>query len=155
MITGLHHGNIVVSDIERSKRFYTEVLGLQVAMETEIDEPEFARGVGIPGTKVKGVFFAVPNTPTLIEMFQYVAPRASRPIPAGSLPSDIGIGHLAFQVDDIDAVYEKLREKNVPFVSGPVTLPETHKDVGGVRFCYFKDPDGVLLELIYLPSKSS
>lgn len=155
MFTGLHHGNVVVSDLERSKRFYTEVLGLQIAMETEIDEAEFARGVGIPGTKVKGVFFSIPNTPTLIEMFQYVAPRASKPVPAGSLPSDIGIGHLAFQVDDIDAVYKKLIEKNVPFVSTPVRLPESHKHVGGVRFCYFKDPDGILLELIYLPSNDT
>lgn len=153
MITGLHHGNIVVSDLERSKRFYTELLGLRVAMETEIDEREFARGVGIPGTKVRAVFFAVTNTPTLIEMFQYVGPHKSRPRSGDALPSDLGIGHLAFQVEDIDSVYKKLSEKNIPFVSTPVRIPETHKDVGNVRFCYFKDPDGTLLELIYLPHK--
>ena len=151
MITGLHHGNIVVSDIERSKKFYTQILGLQIVMETEINESEFARGVGIPGTIVRGVFLAVPNTPTVIEMFQYVAPCQSVPVCPNALPSDIGIGHLCFQVDDIEAVYRKLKEKGVPFVSSPVTLPDTHKDVGGVRFCYFKDPDGILLELLALP----
>jgi catechol 2,3-dioxygenase-like lactoylglutathione lyase family enzyme len=151
MITGLHHGNIVVSDLERSKRFYTEILGLQIVMETEINEPEFARGVGIPGTIVRGVFLAVPNTPTVIEMFQYTAPRKSVPLNPKGLPSDIGIGHLCFQVDDIEAVYGKLKEKGIPFVSSPVTIPKTHKDVGGVRFCYFKDPDGILLEILSLP----
>ena len=154
MISGLHHGNIIVSDIERAKKFYADVLGLQVAMQTEIDEPEFARGVGIPGTKVRAVFFSVPNTSTLIEVFQYVAPRPSKEIPAGTLPSDIGIGHLCFQVDDIDAAYERLHKNGVPFISTPVRIPTSHKDVGGVRFCYFKDPDGVLLELIHIPATS-
>jgi len=153
MITGLHHGNIVVSDLERSKRFYTEILGLQIVMETEINEPEFARGVGIPGTIVRGVFFGVPNTPTVIEMFQYVAPHKSVPISPTALPSNIGIGHLCFQVDDIEVVHKKLKEKGVPFVSTPVTIPATHKDVGGVRFCYFKDPDGILLEILSLQTK--
>jgi glyoxylase I family protein len=151
MFTGFHHANIIVSDLERSKRFYTEILGLQIAMETEIDEPEFAQGVGIPGTKVRVVFLSVPNANTVIEMFEYVAPRKSKPIGNQALPSDIGIGHLAFQVADIDAAYARLRDKNVAFLSNPVSLPASHNDVGGVRFCYFKDPDGILLELIYLP----
>jgi len=151
MIEGLHHCNIIVSDIERSKRFYTEVLGLKVAMEIVIDDPEFARGVGIPGTKVRGVFFVVPNTPTMIEMFEYVAPHKSKLHSPEALPSDIGIGHVAFQVSDIDSVYETLRNKGIEFVSTPVKINPAHKDVGGVRFCYFKDPDGTLLELIYIP----
>jgi|SRR5687768_3463725 len=151
MITKLNHANLIVSNLERSKKFYTEVLGLEVLMETEIDEEQFARGVSIPGTKVKGVFFQVPGTPTAIEMFEYVAPEKSKSVPGDWLPSDIGVGHIAFEVDDIDAAYERLRKQNVTFVSEPVTLPPTHKDVGGVRFCYFKDPDGILLELIYFP----
>lgn len=151
MFTGMHHANIVVSDLEKSKKFYTEVLGLQVALQTEIDDPEFARGVGIPGTKLRAVFFSVPNTPTLIEMFEYVAPHKSKSLPAGGLPSDVGIGHLAFQVQDIDAAYQRLKEMKIPFISSPVTLSKSHKDVGGVRFCYFRDPDGILLELIWFP----
>jgi catechol 2,3-dioxygenase-like lactoylglutathione lyase family enzyme len=151
MITGFHHGNIIVSDLDRAKKFYTEVLGLTVAMETEIDDAEFARGVNIPGTKVRGIFFSVPNTPTMIEMFQYVAPDKSKSHNPGERASDIGIGHLAFQVSDIDAAYERLRDKGVSFVSSPVKIADSHKDVGGVRFCYFRDPDGTLLELIYLP----
>jgi catechol 2,3-dioxygenase-like lactoylglutathione lyase family enzyme len=148
----MHHGNIIVSDIERSKKFYQEVLGFDVAMETEINDAEFARGVGIPGTKVRGVFFKVPNTPTLIEMFQYTAPHKSQAHNPAERPSDIGIGHLAFQVDDIDSVHAKLHEAGVPFVSSPVKISESHQDVGGVRFCYFRDPDGTLLELIYVPT---
>jgi len=151
MFTGLHHVNIVVADIERSKKFYTEVLGMQVTIETEIEGPEFSRGVGIPGAKGRMVFLAVPNTPTLLEVCEYVAPPKNKPVSAGVSPNDVGIGHLALQVQDIDAVCQRLQEKNVSFISGPVTLPESQKDVGGARFCYFRDPDGTLLELVYLP----
>lgn len=151
MITKLNHANLIVSNLERSRKFYTEVLGLKVLMETEIDEAQFARGVAIPGAKVRGIFFQVPGTPTAIEMFEYVAPMKSKTIPGDWLPSDVGVGHIAFEVDDIDAAYENLQKHNVDFVSAPVTIPTSHKDVGGVRFCYFKDPDGILLELIYFP----
>lgn len=154
MITGLHHSNLVVSDLDRAKKFYTEVLGLQPVMETEIDEREFDRGVGIPGTKVRALFLAVPNSSTNIEIFQYIAPHKSKPRPAGALPSDIGWGHLAFIVDDIDAAHARLTEKKIPFTSSPVRIPETHKDCGGIRFCYFSDPDGTLVELIHFPRKA-
>jgi catechol 2,3-dioxygenase-like lactoylglutathione lyase family enzyme len=153
MITKLNHANVIVSNLERSRKFYTEVLGLEVLMETEIDEAQFARGVGIPGAKVRGIFLQVPGTPTVIEMFEYSAPAKSKPIPGDWRPNDIGIGHVAFEVDDIDAAYERLVKHDVHFVSTPVTIPVTHKDVGGVRFCYFTDPDGILLELIYFPPK--
>jgi len=151
MITGLHHGNLVVSDLDRAKKFYTEVLGLHTVLETEIDEPEFDRGVGIPGTKVRALFLAIPNSPTQIEIFQYVAPHKSKPRPADALPSDIGFGHLAFLVDDIDAVHRRLAENKVPFVSSPVRISDTHKDCAGIRFCYLSDPDGTIVELIYIP----
>jgi len=153
MITKLNHANIIVSDLNRSKKFYTEVLGLEVLMETDIDESQFARGVGIPGAKVRGAFLQVPGTPTVIEMFEYTGPQRSNPIPKDWLPSDVGVGHIALEVNDLDAAYEKLEKQGVSFVSPPVTIPESHKDVGGVRFCYFKDPDGILLELIYFPPK--
>jgi len=155
MITKLNHANVIVSDLERSIKFYTDVLGLEVLMATEIDEAQFARGVGISGAKVKGVFLQVPGTPTVIEMFEYTAPHSSKQISPSDLPSDIGIGHLAFEVHDLDVAYEKLVARGIKFVSAPVTIPETHKDVGGVRFCYFNDPDGILLELISFPSKGT
>jgi glyoxylase I family protein len=153
MITKLNHANVIVSDLERSKKFYTEILGLEVLMATEIDEAQFAKGVGISGAKVKGAFLQVPGTPTVIEMFEYTAPHRSKDLAHDRLPSDVGIGHLAFEVDELDAVYERLKVRGVPFVSPPVTIPDSHKDVGGVRFCYFNDPDGILLELIYFPPK--
>ena len=74
MFTGLHHFNLIVSDMEKTKEFYNRRLGLEIALETVIEDPEFSRGVGLPGTKVLATFFKLPNNPGLIETFQYVHP---------------------------------------------------------------------------------
>jgi glyoxylase I family protein len=150
MIKGMHHANVVVSDMERTKKFYTQVLGLQIALEASIDDKEFARGVGSPGTKVLATFFAVPGTPTLIETFQFLSP-ASRRVSADSKPTDMGVGHICFEVDDIDKTYEEFRSKGVEFASTPVTISPDHPKAGGIRWCYFYGPDGERLEILQAP----
>ena len=51
MFAGLHHFNLIVSDKEKTKAFYNGVLGLEIALETEIEDAEFSRGVGLPNKK--------------------------------------------------------------------------------------------------------
>jgi glyoxylase I family protein len=141
MFAGLHHCNVVVSDLDRSKTFYTEVLGLTLAEEVEAAEDELSRGLGVPDAKLRAAFFDLPDSTTQVEMIQYIAPD-SAPLPAGRLNNDVGYGHLAFRVEDIDAEYERLLSHGVEFISSPVTLE------GGLRFCWFRDPDGNTLEII-------
>ncbi|MCY3757569.1 MAG: VOC family protein, partial [Acidobacteria bacterium] len=81
MIKGLHHTNIVVSDMTRTKRFYTETLGLEISLEVSIEDSEFSRGAGLADTRVVATFFSVPGSNTLIETFQYLNP-SSRPMPS-------------------------------------------------------------------------
>jgi catechol 2,3-dioxygenase-like lactoylglutathione lyase family enzyme len=153
MIKGMHHANVVVSDMEKTKAFCIQILGFEIALETVIDEREFARGAGIPGTKVLATFFAVPGTPTLIETFQYLNPL-SRPIPPDAMANDMGVGHICFEVDDIDQAYKRLRAKSVEFVSDPVTIPASHPKAGGIRWCYFYGPDHERLEILQMPKKT-
>lgn len=75
MFRGLHHFNLIVSDMKKTKAFYNGVLGLEIALETEIEDDEFSRGVGLSGTKVVATFFKLPNNNGLIETFQYVHPE--------------------------------------------------------------------------------
>jgi len=56
MFSGLHHFNLIVADKEKTKAFYNALLGLEIALETEIEDDEFSRGVGLPGTKVLATF---------------------------------------------------------------------------------------------------
>jgi catechol 2,3-dioxygenase-like lactoylglutathione lyase family enzyme len=152
MIKGMHHANVVVSDMERTKKFYAQVLGLQVALETLIDDREFARGVGSPGTKVLATFFAVPGTSTLIETFQFLHP-SSRQVPADSKPTDMGVGHICFEVEDIHQAYNELCGKGVEFASTPVTISSEHPVAGGIQWCYFYGPDRERLEILQMPRK--
>jgi catechol 2,3-dioxygenase-like lactoylglutathione lyase family enzyme len=78
-------------------------------------------------------------------LLQYITPT-SKPIPADAKSNDIGVGHVAFNVDDPDAYYEMLVSKGVRFISPGVMDSST-----GEKFCYFYDPDGAVLEFIKPP----
>ncbi len=147
MIKGLHHTNLVVSDMEKTKDFYTEVLGLEISLEKSIEGAELSRGVNLPSSRVKVVLFTVPGSTTLVEAFQYVSP-SGRPIDSDSKPNDMGFGHICFEVTDIEDAYQGLLQKGVEFVSTPVTL------ANGVRWCYFYGPDREFLEVLQLPPET-
>jgi len=147
MFRGLHHFNLIVSDMSKTKAFYHGVLGLEIALETEIEDAEFSRGVGLPGTKVLATFFKLPNNNGLIETFQYVHPEGT-PIPSNAQANDGGWQHLCFQVDDIEKTSEQLKAKGVKFLSTPVTISKQHPYFAGVRFCYFHGPDREVLEIL-------
>ncbi|MHB8389685.1 MAG: VOC family protein [Acidobacteriaceae bacterium] len=147
MFRALHHFNLIVSDMEKTKAFYHGVLGLEIALETEIDDPEFSRGVGLPGTKVLATFFKLPGSNGLIETFQYLRPPGA-PVPQNAKANDGGWQHLCFQVDDIGRTVQTLKGKGIQFLSTPVTISPQHPSLGGVSFCYFHGPDREVLEIL-------
>ena len=147
MFRGLHHFNLIVSDKEKTKAFYNGLLGLEIALETEIDDDEFSRGVGLPGSKVLATFFKLPNNDGLIETFQYVHPDG-RKIPPDAKANDGGWQHICFQVDDIEKTRQELEAKGIQFLSTPVTIARTHPYFAGVRFCYFHGPDREVIEIL-------
>lgn len=76
-----------------------------------------------------------------IELFQYHSPERE-PYLSHKPVSDKGITHIAFQVEDIGGLHEKLVGDGVRFNSFPQVLRE------GVKAAYFHDPEGIILELI-------
>jgi catechol 2,3-dioxygenase-like lactoylglutathione lyase family enzyme len=147
MFRGLHHFNLIVSDKEKTKAFYNQLLGLEIALETEIEDDEFSRGVGLPGTRVLATFFKLPNNNALIETFQYVHPPG-KTVPPDAAANNGGWQHLCFQVDDIEQTYQELSAKGIRFLSTPVTISRSHPAFAGVRFCYFLGPDREVLEIL-------
>lgn len=147
MFKALHHFNVIVSDIEKTKMFYNITLGLEIAIETVIEDAEFSRGVGLPNTKVLAAFFKLPNNQGLIEAFQYVNPKG-RPMRPDTKANDAGWTHLCFQVENIGKTYEELEARGVKFLSTPVTISTQHPHFPGVQFCYFKGPDGEVIEIL-------
>ena len=121
---GQHHIAIIVSDYERSKAFYVEVLGFKVLAETYRSARNSYK-LDLQGTGGLQIeLFTFPDAP----------PRPSR-------PEAIGLRHLAFSVEDIDQTISEL-------VSHGVYVEPTRVDaLTGQRFTFFADPDGLPLEL--------
>ncbi|MCF6442876.1 VOC family protein [Pseudoalteromonas luteoviolacea] len=124
MLKGIHHIAIICTDYAVSKAFYTEVLGCKVLAENYREQRDsYKLDLVLPDARQ-------------IELFSFPSPP-KRP----SRPEAAGLRHLAFQVEDIDAVIAHLHAHNV--LTEPVRVDEyTHQ-----RFTFFQDPDGLPLEL--------
>ena len=124
MLTRIHHAAVICADYERSKRFYTEVLGLKVIAENFREaRNSWKLDLGLPdGSQVE--LFSFPGAP-----------------PRPSYPEAQGLRHLAFVVEDVPACKVRLEEQGVTVE--PVRVDE----YTGRRFTFFSDPDGLPLEL--------
>ncbi|MCG3198377.1 MAG: hypothetical protein GHCLOJNM_02876 [bacterium] len=148
MIHAIDHINIVVSDLERSVRFYTEVLGMREIRRASLSGEWIERIVGLSGVRAEVAYVLAEAGEPRIELLQYLAPQGTS-LPECALPNTRGLRHIAFRVNDIEATCKKLRKAGVPLVGPPVHVPSeviTHS-AGEKILCYFHDPDGVLLEL--------
>lgn len=120
----IHHIAIICSDYDRSKQFYTEVLELEVLAEVYRQERKSHKLDLKVGDIYQIELFSFPDTPL----------RPSR-------PEARGLRHLAFEVNDLDAAIEKLRQKGVE--AEPIRVDE----FTGKRFTFFEDPDKLPIEL--------
>lgn len=140
----LLHYSHCVSDIERSRRFYTDVLGFEVVAEFDFDDAATAQVMDLPGCRFKGIFMKRDGMRIeLIGFSQPLPERAHRKRAA----NEIGHSHLSFYVTDLDASLAELVAKGVEI--------ERHTRAvlaGGIECCVVRDPDGFPIELVQMPS---
>ena len=124
MFNAIHHVAIICSDYPRSKRFYTELLGLKVIAENyHKARDSYKLDLALPdGSQVE--LFSFPDAP-------------ERP----SFPEAQGLRHLAFQVDDVEHIKEYLEAREIEVE--PIRVDE----FTGKAFTFFQDPDGLPLEI--------
>lgn len=148
MIRAVDHINIVVADLERSRRFYCEVLGFRQTKEAYLEGDWIERVVGLPGVKARAVFIVAPAGEPRIELLHYEAPRGAA-CAENSRANTIGLRHIALRVDDIAAMTARLRAAGITVFGDPVRVPAgvVKHDAGRKTLVYFLDPDGVILEL--------
>ena len=148
MIRAIDHINIVVSDLERSVRFYCDVLGFRKTADVYMEGDWIEAVVGLRGVKGKVAFVEPPGGGVRIELLEYVAP-AGVAVAENSRANTRGLRHVAFRVDGIAAMTERLRAAGVKFFSEPVKVPAgvAKFAAGDKSLVYFYDPDGVILEL--------
>ena len=130
MIKCIDHTAITARNLEKSIDFYTRVLGFTVARE-----------MWLPEEKLRIVFLGLGGT--TLELFGVPETRGEMISHANEV---VGYKHIALLVDSVDEEYERLSKAGVKFNLLPETIQET------VRIAFFRDPDGMDIELIeYLP----
>ena len=148
MIRAVDHINIVVTDLARSVRFYTELLGFRLVKEARLEGEWIDRIVGLRGVRGRVAYIVAPAGEPRLELLCYDAPPGEHPA-ANRCANTVGLRHIALRVDEIAAMTAKLRAAGVELFSEPVRVPAgavTHEQ-GEKTLVYFLDPDGVLLEL--------
>ncbi len=148
MIRAVDHINIVVSNLQRSVDFYTTLLGFHVLRQAHLEGEWIEKIVGLKEVAADVVYIVAPDGEPRIELLCYTSPRGVA-LPLNSLPNTLGLRHIAFRVNNIQALYSRLKEANVRLFGEPVTVPTgvIKHDAGQKTLLYFSDPDGVILEL--------
>ena len=119
------HVLLRVADVERSRKFYTEILGFQVMEE----DPDHG-----------GIFMALEGHAHTLDLFPAQDPEAAPRPPLDA----VGVHHVAFQVESDEALraaYFTLREHGVDIARAVDHVSQ--------KSIYFHDPDGNLLEIYY------
>ncbi len=141
---GIFHTGITVSDLDRSLPFYRDMLGLElITGPTDVFEgDELSKGVGVEEAKLRLAIFKVGEGS--LELLEYQNPKSSvdKPMP----PNTIGAMHVAFRVEDVQAKMKEFEERGVKFLS-PLNVVD-EGPLEGWKWIYFKDPDGITLELV-------
>jgi len=127
MIKKLLHTRMRVNDIEKTIRFYTDVLGLKLA--SRMTSP---RGAQL-------AFIQTPNSDEEIELCQMPATAAAEPV---KVQPDLM--HLAFQVTDLRAFAAALEKKGVKLTDGPTKISPTE------TIAFIDAPEGYEVELIQM-----
>jgi glyoxylase I family protein len=122
-LNGVHHIAAICLDYDRSKHFYTRVLGLTIIRETyRAERNSYKLDLAL-------------NEQFVIELFSFPG-TPDRP----SYPEAAGLRHLAFEVDSMDDVCQYLEEQGVKF--DPVRIDT----LTGKQFTFIADPDGLPIE---------
>ncbi len=140
---------IPVSDMERSRKFYSAVLGFQQVADREVFGAPWEKLYGVFGVRLRSVRMRLGDE--FIELMQFQTPRG-RPLPVDSRSNDLWFQHVAIIVSDMSKAYAQLRANHVGYAStAPQRLPDWNPHAGGIEAFYFRDPDDNNLEVLAFP----
>ena len=134
-----HHTAICINEFERTRDFYTGFLGFE--LEGEMDhrsEPALGEVVGLPGATIR---WAMLRKGTYrVELFKYYTPQGDL---RARRQCDFGYSHMAFEVADVDSVYEQAMRAGYQSVSPPRLMRQ-----GRTKVFYLTEPEGAITEFI-------
>ncbi|MBA4241353.1 MAG: VOC family protein [Sphingobacteriaceae bacterium] len=124
LLNSVHHIAIICSDYQKSKHFYTTILGFTIVREVYREERQsYKLDLALNGEYI-------------IELFSF-----PNPLKRVSQPEAAGLRHIAFSVDDVELAVKELSSHYV--ITEPIRIDE----FTGKKFTFFSDPDGLPIEL--------
>ncbi|WP_027004686.1 VOC family protein [Conexibacter woesei] len=138
-IQRMDHAGLTVTDMDAAVAFFT-ALGMENAGGTSVAGEDVDRIVGLDGVRSDVVMLQTPDGHNRIELSSFSAPPAE-PGPGRALINVVGLRHVCFQVDDMDATIAIAREHGAELVREVVTWGSAFK------LCYLWGPEGIIVEL--------
>ena len=136
----IRHTGIVVTDMQKSLKFYKDILGMKVIKDFK-EKGGYIDGIsGLSGVNLHMVKLIVDDG-SMIELLQYISHPGK--VNARKRICDIGCSHIAFTVENIEKDYRRLLKHGIKFNSPPMVSPDGYAKVA---FCH--DPDGTAIELV-------
>jgi catechol 2,3-dioxygenase-like lactoylglutathione lyase family enzyme len=137
---GIDHTAIGISQTERSRKFYSELLGVKYRGESFNfgNEQEHLNNVRGASLHISGNSAA--SGPG-VEFLEYIRPKNGRPYPTDSKADDLIHWETIMTTNDVNSLYQKLKTANVNFISSAITVIPSSR-YGYKQGFYFRDPDG-------------
>jgi catechol 2,3-dioxygenase-like lactoylglutathione lyase family enzyme len=138
-IRRMDHVGIVVDDLADAVGFFVD-LGLEPRGEAPVEGDWVDRIVGLEGIRAQIVMLQTPDGHGRLELTKFHTPSTDGRHPRASANAS-GIRHIAFAVDDIDAVLARLQARGAELVGELGRYRDSH------RLCYVRGPEGIIVEL--------
>src|SRR5215210_4008369 len=138
-IQRIDHVGVIVRDLAAARAFFVD-LGLEVIGEGDVEGAWADRVTGLDGVKAAWVMLRTPGGAANIEFISFSSPADEGAIQQPSF-NTLGIRHIAFAVEDIDAVVARLKK------SGAEAFSEIQRFEDGSKLCFVRGPEGMIIEL--------
>jgi catechol 2,3-dioxygenase-like lactoylglutathione lyase family enzyme len=135
----IDHVGVVVNNFSAAKAFFLE-LGLEVQGEAEVEGEWVERIVGLDNVKALIAMLRTPGGEANIELIKFYHPLDENGIQP-SFSNTLGIRHICFAVEDLEAIVAKLKTKGAELVG------EIQNYQNAYKLCYLSGPEGIIVEL--------
>jgi catechol 2,3-dioxygenase-like lactoylglutathione lyase family enzyme len=138
-VTNFVHVGLVVEDLDETVRFLA-LLGFDCGEPGVFSGEWIDRIIGLENVTVEVVMARAPDGSDVFEVVRFLSPSAGvqEPAPAANRP---GLRHIAFTVDDVRGVVDRIRE------AGWETIGEIVDYENTFLLCYVRGPEGLIVEL--------